>query len=309
MTTVANRETVNLLEFAGFDPGNRIDEEKGVIRGVKVLGRVSLNKYEYSDAALQQAAKLYEGVRVNLNHPSRDNLSAERPFEASIGWLRKGEVRADGVYADLHYLKLHPYSAALVEMAKRNPNRVGLSHNADGERRGSVVESIVRVRSVDIVQRPATVEGLFESDQFGQLLEGDGMQLMAGYSPPGATGLEVYRSDPASKFSNKGDSTMSDEESQAIKTVLRILRGPGDAESKVSAIGAALQDHFMNALDNTPSAQGAAKRPAGYEGELPESEYDRVTGRKTTSHYERAGGGRLTADSSPFARIFRRTGN
>ncbi len=157
-----------LLEIT-FSDRHTVDREAGVIRGVKVLGRESRNGREYSDRALHEAARLYDGIGVNLNHPDRRETNRERPVEAGFGWLEAAEVQADGVYADLHYFRTHPQAAILVEAAERNPKRFGLSHNAEGKvarRDGkTIVESIEKVRSVDVVQNPATNAGLFESQE------------------------------------------------------------------------------------------------------------------------------------------------
>jgi hypothetical protein len=156
-----------LLEIT-FSDTHTVDREAGVIRGVKVLGRESRNGREYSDRALHEAARHYEGIGVNLNHPDRRDTHLERPVEAGFGWLEEVEVKCDGVYADLHYLRSHGQAAVLVEAAERNPRRFGLSHNAEGKvarRDGrTIVESIENVRSVDVVQNPATNNGLFESE-------------------------------------------------------------------------------------------------------------------------------------------------
>lgn len=157
-----------LLEVT-FSETTQVDREAGVIRNVKVLGRDSRNGRVYSDTALRQAARLYEGLGVNLNHPDRRETSIERPVQDGFGWLEGVRVGDDGVYGNLHYLKSHPHSAVIVEAAERNPRRFGLSHNAEGrvERRDgrTVVESIETVRSVDVVQNPATNRGLFESEE------------------------------------------------------------------------------------------------------------------------------------------------
>lgn len=151
----------------GAEP--QIDEAAGVIRGVKALGRVSKNGREYTDQAMAECARLYDGAQINLNHPSRKEAGDDRPFQEGIGWLKNVSIRPDGIYGDLHYLKTHPSAPMLVEAAQRNPNRFGLSHNAEGSlvKRGSknVVESVSRVRSLDIVQNPATNSGLFESEE------------------------------------------------------------------------------------------------------------------------------------------------
>lgn len=159
-------KTQNLLEFVQA-PTGRVDRTAGVIRGVKILGRTSKNGREYSPQAMRQAATIYEGLGVNLNHPSKATPNVSRAVEDGIGWLENVTVKADGVYGDLAVLKSHPRAAAIFEFAERNPGRFGLSHNAAGEvvqRNGkAVVESVASVRSVDLVQNPATNTSLFES--------------------------------------------------------------------------------------------------------------------------------------------------
>ena len=158
----------SLIEITYSDT-HSVDAGAGVIRGVRVLGRISRNGREYSDRALHEAARLYQGIGVNLNHADRSETTLERPVEAGFGWLEGVEVRTDGVYGDLHFFKSHPQAAMIVEAAERNPRRFGLSHHAEGRvaRSGgkNVVESIERVRSVDMVQNPATNSGLFESEE------------------------------------------------------------------------------------------------------------------------------------------------
>lgn len=152
--------------FAGHP--HRVDREVGVIFGVKVLGVTSKNGRTYSPKALAAAARLYEGIEVNIDHPDRGNPARERGIRESFGVLRNVTIRDDGVYADLHYVRSHDLAAQIAERAERFPDKLGLSHNARGNvsRRGGqqVVEDIELVRSVDIVTRPATVKGLFESE-------------------------------------------------------------------------------------------------------------------------------------------------
>jgi len=160
--------STTLLETT-FSSAHTVDRDAGVIRGVRVLGRVSRNDREYIERALGEAARLYEGVGVNVNHADRRQTDFDRPVEAGFGWLAAARVAADGVYADLHYFKSHAQAAVIVEAAERNPHRFGLSHSAEGRvvRHGdkNVVESIERVLSVDLVQNPATNAGLFESQE------------------------------------------------------------------------------------------------------------------------------------------------
>ena len=62
----------------------------------------------------------------------------------------------------------HPFAPAILEAAEKNPTLFGLSHNAEGRTRrdngSTLVEEIVRVRSVDLVSDPATTKSLFESE-------------------------------------------------------------------------------------------------------------------------------------------------
>lgn len=151
-----------------FSDAPRVDRDAGVIHGVRILGRISRNGREYSPAALAQAARLYEGLGVNLNHADRPQSPGARNVEEGFGWLESIDIREDGVYGDLHYFRAHPQAEVIVEAAIRNPRRFGLSHHAHGsvvQRQGkNVVESIETIRSVDLVQNPATNNGLFESE-------------------------------------------------------------------------------------------------------------------------------------------------
>jgi len=155
-----------LIESGSADP-QRIDRANGVIRGVRVLGKVSKNGREYSDRAMADAVRLYEGASVFIDHPDRSKANAERTIRDKFGFLRNARVEGDAVRADLHYMKSHSEAGFILEMAERNPKMLGLSHNAEG-RMGTkggkrVVEGLESVRSVDIVSSPATNEGLFES--------------------------------------------------------------------------------------------------------------------------------------------------
>lgn len=159
--------TTSLLETT-FSESPKVDRDNKVIRNVKILGKVSRNGYEYSDSALEEAARLYEGVTVNVNHPPRSAPNTERAFQDGIGIIRAPKRQPDGVFGDLHYYESHPHAGLMVERAEREPHSFGLSHNADGRKvnfRGkTIVESVTRVRSVDLVGRPATTKGIFESE-------------------------------------------------------------------------------------------------------------------------------------------------
>lgn len=162
------RTRESVLEYV-TSASARIDRAAGVIRGVKILGATSTNRRIYSPQAMREAASLYEGVRVNLNHPSQQAIKSTRGIQDWVGSLEHVTVRDTGVFGDLVMIKSHPFTPAIMESAERYPGKFGLSHNADvtgystkdGEK---VISSVTHVRSVDLVTNPATNTSLFEMD-------------------------------------------------------------------------------------------------------------------------------------------------
>jgi len=221
------------------------DTEAGVIKGVRILGRQSLNGREYTPEAITNAMSLYEGRPVNLDHPDRSRPTSERSVKDRFGWLVNVHQANDGLEGDLHYLKSHPQSAQIVEAAQRNPAMIGLSHNADGRtsrRNGkTLVEEIIGVRSVDLVADPATTKSLFES------LE----QPMPDMTPPDAPAPE-----PAAP--NMTDVILS--------KVREILDGDGDSATKAKSIGTFVKEILKveEKMDAKPEDKPAA------EGDKPE---------------------------------------
>jgi len=170
MTTTTTEPVTQLVDLLEIVPGAtaaRIDSGAGMLRGVKVLGLRSSNGRIYSPAAIRSARHLYEGIRVNIDHPSRRQPDGDRQLADRFGQLRNVRERHDGLYADLEYLRAHPLAGMVAEAAERMPSALGLSHNAQGrvvQRDGqSIVEEITLVRSVDLVSDPATNRSLFES--------------------------------------------------------------------------------------------------------------------------------------------------
>ena len=187
---------VQLLEWTAAQP-TRVERQGGVLRGVKVLGRVSRNGRRYSAVALKNALRLYEGARVNINHPDRARPATDRALVDRFGMLKKVRLREDGIYADLHYLRQHPLAEMIAEAAERLPDALGLSHNAEGRtsrnQDAEIVEEITRVISVDLVSDPASTGGLFESlsgGRYQQLLDGKSLAATVGND---STGLFHHR--------------------------------------------------------------------------------------------------------------------
>src|SRR5215510_10167219 len=69
-TSEAVEDAEALCEFVDCrDAAVRVDREQAIIRGVKIIGLVSRNGRRYRSAALAQAVGMYEGAKVNVNHP------------------------------------------------------------------------------------------------------------------------------------------------------------------------------------------------------------------------------------------------
>jgi hypothetical protein len=158
-----------LLEYAcsrGLQP--RVDAQAGVIAGVKILGLESRNGRVYRSAAIARAVTLYEGVKVNVNHPKgQGHVAVARDYQDRLGCLRNVRTGESGLFADLHFNPHHPLARQLAWDAEHSPENVGLSHNVQARtsRQGSqtIVEQILKVNSVDLVADPATTSSLFES--------------------------------------------------------------------------------------------------------------------------------------------------
>ena len=160
----------SITESSSFGKPDKIDRENNVIRGVKILGLESANGRVYPKAVIERALSQYEGRRVFVDHVSPDNPKRARSYSEQIGVIRKPVMRDDGAYGDFHYNPKHPQSEQMLYDAEKNPDIVGFSHHADIDQKRTgqkmTVESIYRVRSVDLVCEPATTNGLFEGKEF-----------------------------------------------------------------------------------------------------------------------------------------------
>jgi len=166
------RTSILIEDFTRQTAPLQVDREAGVIRNVKVLGLHSENNRVYTQEACRKALRMYEGVRLNIDHPTDANGNP-KPMRGRSSYDRLGKlvnvrfVEGDGIRADLEYLKAHRMADCVTEACERMPEAFGLSHNAQGEgdEKGGVfyVEEITEVRSVDLVAEPATTKSLLES--------------------------------------------------------------------------------------------------------------------------------------------------
>ena len=147
---------------------SRVDRERGVIRGVKILGMKSKNGRTYKPAALRQAVQLYEGAKVNTDHPDRKDATRDRRVSERLGSIRNVRFEADGLYADFYINPNHEMAGKIFWAADNAPGDFGFSPQhgltmSKGRDGRDVVEAITGVRSVDLVADPATTDGFFES--------------------------------------------------------------------------------------------------------------------------------------------------
>lgn len=165
--------TQALFEYCSAGSSLNVNREGGYVDDVKILGRFSKNKREYTETACNQASRLYEGLNVYPNHPPDKTPKKVRDVEEVFGWISNTRVLyegkdTDGVYGRVNFFPNHGWASTFCDIAELNPRSIGLSHNADGvvkKKNGKVlVESILGAQSVDIVTRPATTKSLFESE-------------------------------------------------------------------------------------------------------------------------------------------------
>lgn len=169
-TATASRATNGTLQLLeAFGKPASIDKDAGIVRGVKVLGLTSQNGYDYLPQAVKSARQLYEGVKVNIDHPKKPGES--RSVRDGFGVMRNPSINQNGeLIADLHFNPKSDFAEAFIWSAENSPSDFGFSHNADGKRKRqangrTVVESIDKVFSVDLVRDPATTTSLFESKE------------------------------------------------------------------------------------------------------------------------------------------------
>jgi hypothetical protein len=157
---------MELRERVFLESAPRIDADKGVLFGVKLLGSNSRNNRRYSNEAMESAAPRYSGKKIYVDHPGD---TAERSIDRWAGTIQNARFQDDGIYGDIKLRKESGFFKGILEAAQDFPKDIGFSHVADGKTRfdgdTEVVESIKEVFSVDLVTDPATTSGIFESLQ------------------------------------------------------------------------------------------------------------------------------------------------
>lgn len=136
------------------------DHTQSVVRNVVLLGAESRNGYRYAHAAMEQAAPLYEGRPVFIDHP--ETQPTQRKLRNYAGQVVGPRFENDRLRGDLKLLG--PNASWLLELIEAAPRDIGMSHVVLARRsaQGATVEQIDRVLSVDIVAFPATTQSFRE---------------------------------------------------------------------------------------------------------------------------------------------------
>ena len=151
--------------------GTITEAESSVIRGVKLLGLRSRNRRNYDTEGVRRTAKvLFEGAKVFIDHPQTPDQP--RSYRDSFGVVEGYEYRPGaGHFGNIRYNPEHPLAKQFAWDVTNAAKNLGMSVNArimpgKVDRSGDlVVESLEMVRSVDIVTKPATADGIFEHEE------------------------------------------------------------------------------------------------------------------------------------------------
>lgn len=166
-----------------------------MIPDCKILGLESLNQRDYDPSGVEKAISLYEGKPVFFDH---SELGVQRKFIERFGRFKDVYYRPDqGLFGNFHFNPKHLYAETFRGWVETDPNGVGFSHFAEGEVEDGEdgrlkVKAITDVISIDLVARPASTKGLFESvtymdpSQISILPPASAPQSANG-TPPGAT--------------------------------------------------------------------------------------------------------------------------
>lgn len=203
---------------------------ESVVRNCKVLGLQSKNNRRYLPEAVAGAICLYEGVPVYFDHARESEANDGRSWLAKFGRLENCKLAEDGsVRADFRFNGKHIYAETFRGWLESDPKGIGFSHNATGRVREDedgtlVIEEITAVESVDLVSRPATTEGLFES--YTRVSEMDDLDLTGDSEAPVA---DDQAGDHEEHLANavmaifKDESMSLDEKKKKILALLKVI--------------------------------------------------------------------------------------
>jgi hypothetical protein len=155
-----------------FESVDVTEAATGVLKGVKLLGLRSRNGKSYDTQGVRDTAvSRLNGARVYVDHPT--DAGKTRDYKDAFGFVQEGSVEyraGKGYYGTLRWNPSHPLASQFAWDVANTPKNLGMSINGrikPGRRNAQgdvVVEAIDEIRSVDLVTRPATANGIFESE-------------------------------------------------------------------------------------------------------------------------------------------------
>jgi hypothetical protein len=166
-----------IFTIDAFEQVDVTEAEVGVLKNVKLLGLRSKNRRTYDTEGVRNTApKKLTGARIFLDHPA--DPAATRQYRDSFGVVESVEYRpGQGYFGAIKYNPEHPLAKKFAWDVKNVPKTFGMSingviksgsRNSDGD---VVVESLEEIRSVDVVTRPGTAEGIFEEEDMTKVDE------------------------------------------------------------------------------------------------------------------------------------------
>lgn len=153
-----------------------IDREKGILRGVAMLpgNKITANKNIYTDKAIAEAVKRYEGAKMFIDHDREKPVRSVRDLGGVYHNVRLEEGKVKG---DLH---IRPsMKDAIIEIAEMKPAGLGLSIRDKGH--GDHKDGVFMVEgfskgspfSIDLVSEASSTSSLFEHNNGGNAEEED----------------------------------------------------------------------------------------------------------------------------------------
>lgn len=140
-----------------------LNKKENKINNISLLGAFSKNNRIYTQEALESAVQIFEGSPAFYIHSQKDR----NPRKELIGKFTDLKVKNSRVKGTLNVLEKE--SDFIFDLADRMPELAGFSVNATvkyrKEGKQEIIEEFLRRKSVDLVTDPATVQGLFESQE------------------------------------------------------------------------------------------------------------------------------------------------
>jgi hypothetical protein len=196
-----------------------VDTGKGVIANVALSGLVSKNGYRYAEAALRDAAPLYAGKPVFLDHAPDPGRPQERSTRDLAGAIARPRFHEGRLRADIA-TNATDAGRTLLALAERDQPGVGMSHVVLAERNndGTVVEKIHEVVSVDAVVFPATTRTFREHATAKAQANDDGDRAQQSHESHNAAAPAVHREEKRSPVERRLDEL--DEAVQELRAAL-----------------------------------------------------------------------------------------